>query len=152
MNLKSQRQIAAKILDVGINRVWIDPNVEEDLSLALTRDDVKKLISDGIIRKNPVNGVSRARARIISDKKKKGQRRGHGCRKGKLGARQNSKELWMNKIRSQRRYIKGLRDNELIKSSQYRMLYAKVKGNSYRNVSHLRNTKKLKRSGDNLNG
>jgi large subunit ribosomal protein L19e len=140
MNYTPQKKIAAKILGVGVNRVWIDPDVEEDLSLALTREDVRKLIADRIIRKKPIVGVSRGRARLIRNQKKRGQRRGHGSRKGKQGARQPSKDLWMAKIRSQRRYLRGLRDNELITPAQYRQLYAKAKGNLYRNVGHLRNT------------
>ncbi|MHA1213881.1 MAG: 50S ribosomal protein L19e [Candidatus Hodarchaeales archaeon] len=139
MNLTPQKKIAAKILNVGNKRVWIDPNVEEDLSLALTRTDIRKLIADGIIRKKPMKGVSRGRARFLHQQKQRGQRRGQGSRKGRKGARQSTKELWIRKIRSQRRYIQGLRDNNSIQPSQYRMLYAKVKGNSYRNVTHLRN-------------
>ncbi|MHA2156977.1 MAG: 50S ribosomal protein L19e [Candidatus Hodarchaeales archaeon] len=140
MNYTPQKKIAAKILGVGVNRVWIDPDVEEDLSLALTREDVRKLIDDHIIRKKPTVGVSRGRARMITIQKKRGQRRGHGSRKGKKGARQPSKDLWIAKIRSQRRYLRGLRDNNLISPANYRQLYAKAKGNSYRSVAHLRNT------------
>jgi len=132
MNYTPQRRLAAEILGIGINRVWIDPDVEEDLSLALTREDVRKLIADRVIRKK--------RARILSIQKKRGQRRGHGSRKGKKGARQPSKELWIAKIRSQRRYLRGLRDNQRITPAHYRQIYAKAKGNSYRSVTHLRNT------------
>ncbi len=140
MNYTPQKKIAGKILGVGVNRVWIDPEVEEDLSLALTREDVRKLIADRVIRKKPIVGVSRGRARILKLQKKRGQRRGHGSRKGSKNARQPRKELWINKIRSQRRYLRGLRDNQLITPAQYRQLYAKAKGNSYRSVTHLRNT------------
>lgn len=140
MNLTPQKKIASKILGVGLKRVWIDPDNEEDLSLALTRDDVRKLISDRIIRKKNIKGVSRGRARIIKIQKRRGQRRGHGRRRGRMGAHQPSKKLWINKVRSQRRYLRGLRDNQLINPAQYRKLYVKVKGNSYRSVTHLRNT------------
>ncbi|MFX1506285.1 MAG: 50S ribosomal protein L19e [Promethearchaeota archaeon] len=140
MNLTPQKKIAAKILGVGVRRVWIDPNVEEDLSLALTRDDVRKLISDRVIRKKRVKGVSKGRTRVVQVQKSRGQRRGHGKRKGRIGAHQPSKKIWINKVRSQRRYLRGLRDNQLITPAQYRKLYVKVKGNSYRSVAHLRNT------------
>jgi large subunit ribosomal protein L19e len=140
MNLTPQKKIAAKILGVGVKRVWIDPNIEEDLSLALTRDDIRKLISDRVIRKKAVKGVSKGRTRVVQIQKSKGQRRGHGKRKGKVGAHQPSKRAWIYKVRSQRRYLRGLRDNELITPAQYRNLYLKVKGNSYRSVAHLRNT------------
>lgn len=140
MNLTPQKKIAAKILGVGVKRVWIDPTIEEDLSLALTREDVRKLISDRVIRKKGVKGVSRGRNRVIRAQKSRGQRRGHGKRKGRIGAHQPRKRTWINKVRSQRRYVRGLRDNQLITPAQYRKFYAKVKGNSYRSVTHLRNT------------
>jgi len=140
MNLTPQKKIAAKILGVGVKRVWIDPDVEEDLTLALTRADIRKLIADRIIRKKAMKGVSRARARTIKTQKRRGQRRGHGSRKGRMGARQPSKKLWIAKVRSQRRYLYGLRDNQRITPAQYRTLYAKVKGNAYRSVTHLRNS------------
>ncbi|MFX0013658.1 MAG: 50S ribosomal protein L19e [Promethearchaeota archaeon] len=140
MNLTPQKKIAAKILGVGVKRVWIDPEIEEDLSLALTREDVRKLISDRVIRKKSVKGVSRGRTRYSRIQKQRGQRLGQGRRKGRAGARQPSKQTWINKVRSQRRYIRGLRDNQLIDPAEYRKLYTKVKGNSYRSVTHLRNT------------
>ncbi len=140
MNLRPQKKIAANILGVGIKRVWIDPDIEEDLSLALTRDDIRKLISDRVIRKKGIKGVSKGRTRLIKIQKRRGQRRGHGRRKGRTGARQYNKMNWINKVRSQRRYLRGLRDNQLLSPAQYRKLYVKVKGNSYRSVTHLRNT------------
>jgi large subunit ribosomal protein L19e len=140
MNLTPQKKIAAKILGIGVKRVWIDPDVEEDLTLALTRADVRKLIADRIIRKKAMKGVSRVRARKIGTQKKRGQRRGRGSRKGRIGARQPSKKLWIAKVRSQRRYLSGLRYSQRITPAQYRTLYTKVKGNAYRSVTHLRNT------------
>ena len=140
MNLRPQKRIAAQILGVGIGRVWIDPDVEEDLSLALTREDIRKLISDGKIKKNSVTGVSKGRTRQNLLKKRKGLKKGHGSRKGRAGARTPKKRLWINKVRSQRRYLRELREKELITPSIYRELYAKVKGNAYRNVSHLKLT------------
>ena len=140
MNLAPQKRIAAKVLGVGAHRVWIDPDVEEDLSLALTREDIRKLIADGVIRKKPIQGVSRARARFIKRQKRRGQRRGPGSRKGRKGARQPSKRLWIMKVRAQRRYLRALRDNQAVTAAQYRTQYAKVKGNAYRSVTHLRIT------------
>lgn len=140
MNLTPQKKIAASILKTGVKRVWIDPDVQEDLSLALTRDDIRKLIADNIIRKKPIKGVSRGRARFLKIQKKHGQRRGHGSRKGRMGARQPTKRLWIAKVRAQRRYLQNLRDYERITPAQYRTIYTKVKGNSYRSVGHLKNT------------
>ena len=55
--------MAAKILEVGINRIWIDPTESSEVSLANSRLGVKKLIKNGIIRKRKVVVHSRFRAR-----------------------------------------------------------------------------------------
>ncbi|MEM1989819.1 MAG: 50S ribosomal protein L19e, partial [Candidatus Bathyarchaeia archaeon] len=74
MSLKSQRRMAAEILGVGEERVWIDPERIEEVEAAITREDIKRLIHEGVIRKLKDKGVSRARARIIHEKKRKGRR------------------------------------------------------------------------------
>ena len=46
MNLSYQRRVAATVLKCGVNRVWVDdrPEVQERISEAVTRDDVRLLI------------------------------------------------------------------------------------------------------------
>ncbi|MFW9915584.1 MAG: 50S ribosomal protein L19e [Candidatus Thorarchaeota archaeon] len=141
MELRAQRRIAAAIMKTGRNNVWIDPDFAYDVSLALTRDDIRKLIYDRVIQSRHVKGVSRGRARVRTSEKKRGQHRGHGSRHGTAQARSGGrKSLWMKKIRAQRRYLKALRDEELITRVQYRELYAKSKGGAFRSLSHLRHT------------
>ena len=93
MSLKSQRRLAAKILKVGENRVWINPDRIDDVQAAITREEIKKLIHEGAIKALPKEGVSRARARIIHAKKKKGLRKGPGSRSGASGAIMSKKAV-----------------------------------------------------------
>jgi large subunit ribosomal protein L19e len=44
----------------------------------------------------------------------------------------------MRTIRSQRRTLKEMREDETIKPSQYRRYYLKAKGGSYRSIAHMR--------------
>jgi large subunit ribosomal protein L19e len=44
----------------------------------------------------------------------------------------------MRTIRSQRRVLKELREEETIEPSQYRRYYLKAKGGSYRSIAHMR--------------
>ncbi|MGB9201751.1 50S ribosomal protein L19e, partial [Methanobacterium sp.] len=44
MNLTTQKRLAADILKVGVNKVWIDPETVEEVSRAITRESVKQLI------------------------------------------------------------------------------------------------------------
>ncbi len=140
MNLRPQRRLAARLLKVGESRVWMDFNYEPEIELATTANDVRKLIHDGVIRRRPESGVSRARARYVAYQRKRGLRRGHGRRKGAKTARLPPKREWIYRVRAQRRYLKKLRDKGYLSRKDYRRLYRQVKGGFYRSVSHLRLT------------
>jgi large subunit ribosomal protein L19e len=140
VDVKIQRRLASSILGIGVNRVRISPDPDDlmNVSLAVTREDVRRLIHDGTISKKHVKGISRGRTRALKPKQDRGQRRGPGRRKGKASARNNPKRVWINKIRSQRRYLKNLRDEGFIECSTYRILYRQAKGNAFRSVRYLR--------------
>jgi large subunit ribosomal protein L19e len=129
--------MAAEILKIGENRVWIDPERTDDVELAITREEIRRLIHEKVIRKIPEKGVSRARTRTLHEKKKEGKRRGHGSRSGTKGARTPSKEAWMKKIKAQRKRLRELRDRHVITKSVYRRLYVLSKSGSFRSVSDL---------------
>lgn len=137
MRLSVQRRLAAKILGVGVNRVWIDPERFDDVSTAITKDDIRRLIGEGAIKARPKKGVSRARARKRLAQRKKGRRRGEGSRKGPAKARLPSKRAWIRKVRPLRARLRELRDGGKIDSGQYRRLYRMVKGGSFRSKAHL---------------
>ena len=75
MNLRNKRIIVSKILKVGLDRVWLDPNRMTDIKDAITRDDLRKLIANGAILVKQKRGVSRSRVRITIIQRKKGRRR-----------------------------------------------------------------------------
>jgi large subunit ribosomal protein L19e len=134
MNVSSQRRLAARILKVGQNRVWIDPDRLDDVALAIRRDDVRRLIHEGAIRKVPIQGVSRGRAKKVHEKQKRGLRSGPGSRKGKRTASLSGKEQWMLRIRAIRRYLKTLRARRIIKPRDYRRLYRLSKGGVFSTI------------------
>ncbi|MFX1509754.1 MAG: 50S ribosomal protein L19e [Promethearchaeota archaeon] len=134
MNVSTQRELAARILKVGVNRVWIDPDRLDDVALAIRRDDIRKLIHEGAIRKVPIQGVSRGRAKVVHEKQKRGLRSGPGSRKGKRTARLSSKESWMIKIRAIRLHLKKLRARRIIKPRDYRRLYRLSKGGVFPSI------------------
>jgi large subunit ribosomal protein L19e len=123
VSLRSQRRLAAETLKVGEERVWIDPNRIEDVEAAITREDIRKLIHEGIIQRLPKKGVSRARAKVLHGKKKKGLRRGLGGKSGSTRARVSKKEAWMKKIRPLRKKLRELKNSRAITESVYRQLY-----------------------------
>jgi len=135
--LKSQRRLAAKILKVGQNRVWINPERIDDVETAITREEIRKLIHEGVIKPLPEKGVSRARARILKEKKKKGRRRGHGSRSGSRGARISKKEAWMRKIRALRKKLRELKTSRIITENTYRKLYRMASSGRFQSIADM---------------
>lgn len=138
MNLRLQKKLASKITGVGLDKVKIDPEAKEEVEEAITKEDVRDLINEGIIRIKESRGVSRGRAREDHAQRKKGRRRGQGRRRGKSSARGRKKNKWLNKVRAQRRLLKSLREEDRIKKSAYREIYDKIKGNFFRSKKHLK--------------
>ena len=124
MSLRSQRRLAAELLKVGENRVWIDPERTDDVEAAITREEIRRLIHEGAIQRRPKRGVSRVRARVLHEKKRKGLRRGPGRKSGSARARISKKEAWMKKIRALRKKLRELKASRVITESVYRRLYA----------------------------
>jgi large subunit ribosomal protein L19e len=138
-DLANQKRLAADILKVGVTRVWMDPEKLEDIATAITREDLRKLVEEGVVKRRAVIGISRGRARARDIKRAKGHRKGQGSRKGAAGARAPKKEQWMRKIRAQRKVLKAMRDDEkTIDAHTYRILYRKAKGGEFRNIAHLK--------------
>lgn len=150
MNLSAQRRMAAEILKCGENRVYLDPYLIEDIKMAITREDIRNLVKEGIIQKKYKKGISNYRKKVQHERKKKGLGRGLGKRKGKKGARTPKKRLWIKKIRPLRRELKKMRDRKLITTTTYRKLYRNAKGGMFNSVSQLNryiNDKELLRRG-----
>lgn len=139
MDYRLQKRLAAEILGVGESRIWIspDPDNEEEISQAITKDDIRGLIERGLIKKIPKKGNSH-RWLIRHIKRVKGHRRGYGKREGTKKTRVDEEEVWVNKIRKMRTYLKYLRDKDMIDSQTYRRLYRLSKGNAFKSLSDLK--------------
>ena len=137
MSLSSQRRLASEILKVGEERVWIDPNRIEEVEIAITREEIRRLIHEGAIRSLPKKGVSRARARALHEKRKKGLRRGPGHKSGSLGATISKKHAWMDKIRTLRGRLRELKEKKVITESAYRQLYSVAGSGAFKSVAEL---------------
>jgi large subunit ribosomal protein L19e len=137
-DLSNQKRLAADELDVGKNRVWFDPDEQGEIADAITREDVRGLIDQDIIRtKGEKRSNSRGRARERNEKRAYGHRKGHGSRKGTANARQNTKDEWRSRIRAQRRRLRELRDEDDLSRSAYRELYNKAGGGEFDSVGDL---------------
>lgn len=137
-HLKLQKRLASEVLKCSQHRVHFNPEHTADIREAITKADIRGLVKQGIIQEKKIKGVSRARARKIQVQKRKGRQRGSGSRKGKYTARANPKEVWMNAVRAQRRFLKELKSKDLLTSANFWDLYRKSKGGFFRSVRHIK--------------
>jgi len=136
-NLSSQRRLAAQILKVGQNRVWIDPERMDDVEGAITRDEVRKLIHERVIVSMPEKGVSRSRAKILRAKKAKGRRSGPGSVTGAGYAQVTKKQAWMIRIRSLRRKLRELKASRTITEDTYSQYYRMAGSGRFQSIAEL---------------
>jgi large subunit ribosomal protein L19e len=139
MKAEKAKIIAARLLKVGKNKIWINPEEADSIKEAITKDDIRELIKNGVIKKLKDSEQSRGRTRKIKKQKEKGRRKGHGSRKGTKEARSGRKARWINSVRAQRALLRELREKypERIKELGYRKLYRMIKGGYFRSKAHL---------------
>ncbi len=137
MKLKLQKRLASKILGAGKKRIKFDSSRQADIKEAITKGDVRRLIGEKAVSKKQKKGHSRYNARKILEQKRKDRRKGKGSRKGKATSRLPRKDIWVSKIRLQRKMLRKLKDEGQLSTSNYNMLRRKAKGGFFRSKRHL---------------
>jgi large subunit ribosomal protein L19e len=110
-------------MKIGEGRVWIDPERIDYVEAAITREEIRKLVREGVIKSIPKKGVCRVRARVLKEKRKKGLRRGPGGKSGPARSKISKKQAWINRIRPIRKRLSELKDTRAISESAYRKMY-----------------------------
>lgn len=138
MELKTQRRLAAQVMNCSPSKVRFEESKLVEIKEAITKVDIRTLINQGLITRKPDNTTSRSRARKLHEQKVKGKRKGHGSRKGTANSRTPSKDAWLVKVRSQRSLLRDLKEKALVSRETFRNLYLKVKGGFFRNKRHIK--------------
>lgn len=137
MKQSKQKSLIARALKVGKKRIRLNPEKSEQLKEAITRADLRSVVGTAI-KVEKKKGVSKSRTRQRKEQQKKGRRKGPGSKKGAKYSRIKKKELWMNRVRAQRKLLSELKIREKVTKEAYRKLYRMITGGFFRSRAHLK--------------
>jgi len=137
VNLRAKKRLVSRVTGVGIHRIRFDTDHLIDIADAITRANIRSLITANTIKIKPFTGTSKGRAHF---KKAQRNKRGttQGSKKGRKGARVGKKTVYVAHVRALRRLLKIAKDRKDLTNPEFWTLYKKVGGNTVRNKAHLR--------------
>lgn len=134
MNLKKKKDLAARTLKVGRDRIrFIKPRLEE-IKDVITKQDIIQLNRDGAIKINNIKG----RKKVVKHSRK----RGPGKIKKKIKKRKQEYVIMTRKLRA---YIKELKKQGKVSPEESKEIRKKIRNKSYRSKSHLKEQLKLRK-------
>ena len=129
MNLAKRKELAAKVLGVGKNRVIFSKDNLGEIKEAITRMDILDLHKSGAIKIREVSG------------RKKIMRRKHRRRTGKIkGNVSRRKAEYVIITRKLRKFVRGLVRTGKVDKDRNRELRRQIRARKFKSKRHLKET------------
>jgi large subunit ribosomal protein L19e len=127
MNLKKKKQLAAKVLNIGKNKIRFNLDSLSEIKEAITKQDIRDLYKDKAILINPAKGKKKI--------EKRKTRKGFGKIKKKI---KNRKRTYVKATRKLRAYLSQLKKQGRINNELFLELRKKIKMRYFRSKMHLK--------------
>ena len=126
MALSNKKQLAAKVLKVGKDRIYFNPESLKQIEEAITRQDILDLKEAGAIVVKPISG----RKKVVKRK----HRRGMGKIKKRVNDRKKKYVVLTRKLRT---HAKSLKKRGQIDSEKYSDIRKKIRASKFKSKRHL---------------
>lgn len=126
-NLENKKKLAAKVFNVGKNKIIFDELHINEIKEAITKQDMRDLYTEGMIR------IREYRGRM--QKEKRTTRRGPGKIKRKIKIKKSGYVILTRKLR---RYLKELKKQNKITNQKFYELRKKIKARAFKDKNHLK--------------
>lgn len=116
MTLNKKKRLAARTLNIGVNRIIFDNNRIDEIKEAITKQDIRDLHKDGAIK---IAEASGRRVKIIRKTRK---------REGKIRLRpKRRKEKYVIMTRKLRRHLKELKTQGKVTNEEFKKHRTQIK-------------------------
>ncbi len=127
MNLGKKKELAARTLKVGKERIAFVQSRLNEIKDAITKQDIKDLNKDGAIEIKEIKG----RKKIVKRKRK----RSYGKIKKKVKTRKQDYVIMTRKLRT---YVAGLKQQGSLSKEEVEDIRKKIRNKHFRSKAHLK--------------
>ncbi len=128
MNLRNKKELAARTMKIGKNRIKFVESRLEDIKEAITKQDIRDLVNDKAI--------------IIKDRKGRKKTKKSSSRKstGNIRKKVNTrKQRYVKLTRKLRKYVKELKEQGKITSEEVKKIRRDIRNKKFKNKASLKN-------------
>lgn len=127
MNLRNKKELAARALKVGKERIVFVHERKEEIKEAITKQDIKDLHQDGAIKVKEISG----RKKVVGRKRK----RGPGNIRKKVNTRKRDYVIMTRKLRE---YVKNLRERGELSVEEAKDIRKKIRNKTFKSKANLK--------------